>query len=42
MRVQSGLTNTVGSCNFCDKGKLSESGCNLVFPYKTVYERSQW
>ena len=38
MRVQSTLTNIAGSCNFCDKGKLSESGCDLVYPYKTVYE----
>lgn len=26
-----------GSCNFCDRGKLSEFGNNLDFPYDHVY-----
>jgi hypothetical protein len=25
------------NCNFCDKGKLKESGIGLLYPYKTVF-----
>lgn len=31
------LKNQSGSCNFCDKSKLSESGTNLIYPYDYVY-----
>lgn len=30
--------SSVGSCNFCDRGKLSPSGYNLIYPYDEVYE----
>ena len=26
------------SCNFCDRGKLSQSGVSLIYPYDTTFE----
>lgn len=32
-------TLAVGSCNFCQRGKLGDSGHgSLIFPYDYVYE----
>jgi hypothetical protein len=28
----------VGGCNYCDQGKLSFGGHNLVYPYDEVFE----
>lgn len=38
MEVKYGSANNLGSCNFCDSGKLSASGYNLTYLYKNVYQ----
>jgi hypothetical protein len=32
-----GNINEVGSCNFCNEGKLNKNGTNLIYPYNKVY-----
>jgi hypothetical protein len=38
MKVTKLKTGTDGSCNYCDKGKLSLGGTNLIYPYDHVYK----
>ena len=36
MKVIKGTVRDLGSCNFCDKGRLSGSVMGLDYPYKEV------
>lgn len=37
MQIEKKSIKDVGTCNFCDRGLLDDTGCSLSFPYKTVY-----
>lgn len=38
MDIKRGSIEALGSCSICDKGELSITGNNLVYPYKNVFE----
>lgn len=37
MEIRRGHYRSLGSCNFCDRAKLTAGGYDLVYPYKQVY-----
>lgn len=37
MKVEKSTVQKDGSCNYCDKGKLSLGGHSLVYPYALVF-----
>ncbi len=40
MIIEELSTQTAGSCNFCNKGKLTSNGRGLSYPYENVYTLS--
>lgn len=39
MKMRKGSVYDLGSCNFCDNGKLANNfSANLIYPYKIVFE----
>ncbi|MNJ90252.1 hypothetical protein D3C87_78470 [compost metagenome] len=38
MEAKFGNVRSLGSCNFCNRGKLTASGYDLIYPYDKVYE----
>jgi hypothetical protein len=37
MKIVKSTKDKDGSCDFCDRGVLSEGGRQLIFPYKTIF-----
>ncbi|MDF2533918.1 MAG: hypothetical protein K0R18_75 [Bacillales bacterium] len=38
MEARKGSFRVLGSCNFCNRGKLSACGYDLIYPYTEVYQ----
>ena len=40
IKVETVTVRDQGSCNFCKRGILTNSGTNMVYPYSTVHQIS--